>query len=969
MANPTSRSSAFRRTVRCASARALVLLAAGAMSSAWGTMPPIDPPRRHVLPNGLTVLLAEDHARPLVSVLVWYRAGARHERPGITGMAHYLEHVAFRATENLPAQDVTGVIERLGGHWHGYTRLDNTAYYETTRREALDWLLFLEAERMQRLRITPDDVEVERGTILSELKGYENDPWSLLFDDVAAVAFREHPYGYNISGWVSDIEGIAHADVIDFYRRHYAPAGAILVLVGDFDAGQALRLVERRFGPLPKKPALEPLRTLEPLQRGERRLVLGMPGAAAHVMVAYHAPAFGDPDFETFRALDAVLGGGRGFHTLEDGFEITPLSPERRTSRLGRELVASGAATRVTTGLLPSLHPYLYWITAEAAPGVGLDALEGRLIDTIEGMATRPPSAAESERARGRLLALAAMQTDTLQERAHALATIEALGGEAAWKRARAPRPFPTPEEIQAVARRYLRADNRTVGRFEPRQESGATEAAAAGGGAAADAARSTGAGAPADGDDHEDAEALPAGRAAKGESRRGSSAAPARRPRLTPPAIDARHIPPDPAPERRRLPSGLELAAISLPASPTAALAVDIEAGPLHDPPGREGAAALTSRLVLAGDATRGHEEIAAAVDALALSWSVRVGGASLQFPDPARVRLESEFAAGDARQALTLVADALRAPLFPAAELRAARQAQQSEVAGAQDDTTALAWSRLLAALYPGSGYGRPALGSPHSLTALRRADLERFHYQRYRPERMRISFAGGGLQAREALDLLERHFSAWPPAPEPAAQEGAGASPSRAATGEPLPPEPVVLAHKTQTDLAYGLLTGVEAHAAGRQALDALAYILHHNYGGRLGQHIIMERGLAYEIDSVLAVDLPGSPWLFATGAPPQKIEPLRCAWEEILDETAARGVSADELAAARTYLQGRRLHERESSLGAARAALEWMRRPDGAAEPDPARLRLEDVNRLARALLAGRRGVWSQAGPLP
>ena len=930
---------------------ALVLLAAGAMSSAWGTMPPIDAPRRHLLPNGLTVLLAEDHARPLVSVLVWYRAGARNERPGITGMAHYLEHVAFRATENLPAQDVTGVIESLGGHWHGYTRLDNTAYYETTRREALDWLLFLEAERMQRLRITPDDVDVERGTILSELKGYENDPWSLLFDDVAAVAFREHPYGYNISGWVSDIEGIAHADMVDFYRRHYAPANAILVLVGDFDADQALRLVERRFGPLPKRPALEPLRTVEPPQRGERRLVLGMPGAAAHVMVAYHAPAFGDADFETFRALDAVLGGGRGFHTLEDGFEITPLSPERRTSRLGRDLVASGAATRVTTGLLPSLHPYLYWIMAEAAPGVGLDDLEGRLIDTIEGMAARPPSAAESERAGGRLLALAAMQTDTLQERAHALATLEALGGEAAWKRGRAPRPFPAPEEVQAVAQRYLRADNRTVGRFEPRRESGATDAAAAGG------------------DDHEDAEAPAAGRAAEGKSRRGLSAAPGHRPRLTPPTIDARPIPPDPAPERRRLPSGLELAAISLPASPTAALAVDIEAGPLHDPPGREGAAALTSRLLLAGDAARGPEEIAAAVDALALSWSVRVGGASLQFPDPARVRLESEFAAGDARQALALVADALRAPLFPAAEVRAARQAQQSEVAGAQDDTTALAWSRLLAALYPGSGYGRPALGSPHSLAALRRADLQRFHQERYRPQRMRISFAGGGLQAREALDLLERHFSSYPGVPEPAVQAGGAVSAGTPAPGEPLPPEPVVLAHKTQTDLAYGLLTGVGAHAAGRQALDALAYILHHNYGGRLGQRIIMERGLAYEIDSVLGVDLPGSPWLFATGAPPQKIEPLRRAWEEILDETAARGVSADELAAARTYLHGRRLHERESSLGAARSALEWMRRPDGAAEPDPAQLRLEDVNRLARALLAERRGVWSQAGPQP
>jgi zinc protease len=940
-------------------------------SAPWGAEDPSF--RRHTLPNGLTVLTLEEHSQPLVSVLVWYRVGARNERPGITGIAHYLEHMAFRASENIQAEDITGQIERLGGHWHGYTRLDNTAYFETVRREALEWALFLEAERMQRLLMLPAEVEVERGGILSELKGYENDPWSLLYDAVAAVAFDQHPYGYNISGWVSDIEAITHADVLDFYRRYYAPANAILVLVGDFDTTKALAAVRRQFDALPRRPPLEPLRTVEPPQRGEKQVTLRMPGAAASVMVGYHAPAADDKDFFRFLQLDAILSGGRGVSTLGSEFEISPFSAERRSSRLYRDLVATGLATRVTTGLLPTLHPYLYTVTAEAAPGVSLDTLERSIIASVEGVARNPPSEEEIATARQRLQFLSQAQVDTFQGLAHFLATSEAFlkeGAQAGLKGGVLPA---LPEEegegesvrIQALARRYLNSENRTAGWFEPIQ---APAGAAAPGAETAPSETSSSGKEPAAG-------------AAASSVRRASP-----RPRLTPPKISLASVDPPPPPTRLILSSGLELtAATTRRRVMTGALVIEIDAGPYYDPEGGEGTAALTARLLSAGSEARDARATAALIDRLGVRWNVRVGGSDLDVADPRRVRIELQFPMGSLSGVAGLVADALRAPLFPSDAFRVARQAQASEVAGLEDDTVGLSRSRLMQALFAGSRYGRPVLGSRQIVSGLSRADLQRFHARYYRPERTRIAFCGGwpersgasppaGALEERSLGVLKEAYADWSlPPPEEEGREAAGAAaggPSALPAPDSLrSPEPVRLVHKAQADLAYGFFTGVSADSPDRAALEALVYTVHHNYGGRLGDQIIMQRGLAYSIDSVQAPDLPGSPWLLHTGAPPEKVAPLQKLWEEILDEVGQRGISAKELEAARTYLEGRRLHEQESGLSAARAALAATRAggqpPGKAAAP----LTLEQVNRLARRLLSGRRALWSLAGPIP
>ncbi len=189
-----------------------------------------------VLENGLRVLVQEMHTAPLASVWCWYRVGSKNERPGLTGVSHWVEHMNFKGTENIPRDQVKGIIEQFGGAWNGYTWIDQTTYLETATRDAIDRMLFIEAERMARCLYDPEDCESERTVIISELQGGENDPDQLLDQELTAVAFKAHPYRHPTIGWLSDIETMSREDLYSYYRTFYIPNNATLVIVGDVHA-------------------------------------------------------------------------------------------------------------------------------------------------------------------------------------------------------------------------------------------------------------------------------------------------------------------------------------------------------------------------------------------------------------------------------------------------------------------------------------------------------------------------------------------------------------------------------------------------------------------------------------------------------------------------------------------------------------------------------------------------------------
>jgi zinc protease len=420
--------------------------------------------RRATLDNGLKVVVQEIHTAPLASVWCWYRVGSKDEAPGLTGASHWVEHMNFKGTTNIPRERMKGIVERFGGAWNGYTWIDQTTYFETVSSVALDEMLFLEAERLASCTYEPAEVEAERTVIISELQGGENDPDQLLEIEVTAAAFRAHPYRHPTIGWRGDLETMTRDDLYGHYRRYYRPNNASLVIVGDVDADEAVRLVERRFGALEAGPDPKRVRTAEPAQLGERRVKIEKEGTTAYLKSAWHAPAVVEADFVPMLVLDAILTGAKG---LNIWCSFRGAAPQRK-ARLYRALVETGLASSVSGAMLPTEHPFLYGISATANEGVPLAAVEEALAAEIDRVGRNGVTPEEVERAKRQLRARTVFENDSVTNIAHQLgyfqtvASIEvfaSLGREIAGV---------TADQVAETARRRLTSSARTVGWFQP---------------------------------------------------------------------------------------------------------------------------------------------------------------------------------------------------------------------------------------------------------------------------------------------------------------------------------------------------------------------------------------------------------------------------------------------------------------------------------------------------------------------
>ena len=420
--------------------------------------------RETVLNNGLKVLVQEVHTAPLASVWCWYRVGSKDEGPGITGVSHWVEHMNFKGTRNIPRDQVKGIIEQFGGTWNGYTWIDQTTYLETASRDALDRMLFIEAERMHNSLYDPADCESERTVIISELKGGENDPEQLLDTDLTAAAFRVHPYGHPTIGWLSDLQTMTRDDLYGHYRRYYVPNNATLVIVGDVDTDDVLRRVETHFGSIPAGDPIVRKRFVEPEQLAERRVHFKKEGTTAYWRAAFHAPAFSDPDFFPLLFLDAALSGASGLNIWSGHKVPTP----QRSARLYRATVDTGLASNVGGAVLPTAEPYLYYLWATVAEGKTLQSLEDAVLEELDSVRRQGITEAELTKVRTQLRARFVYDGDSLTDIAHQLGYFETI---ARWRDYHELIPrlaTVTLDQVNAAARKYLTADNRTVGWFEP---------------------------------------------------------------------------------------------------------------------------------------------------------------------------------------------------------------------------------------------------------------------------------------------------------------------------------------------------------------------------------------------------------------------------------------------------------------------------------------------------------------------
>jgi len=414
--------------------------------------------------NGLKVLIQEEHTAPLASVWCWYKVGSKDERPGLTGISHWCEHMNFKGTANIPRDQVKGIIEQYGGTWNGYTWIDQTTYLETATRDALDRMLFIESERMASCLYHPDDCESERTVIISELQGGENDPDQLLDQELTATAFKAHTYGHPTIGWLPDLQTMTRDDLYGYYRRYYVPNNATLVIVGDVETDEALRRVNHYFGGI--QPGTTPSRivTLEPEQTGERRLTIRKEGTTAYLKVGFHAPSVTDPGFFPMLILDAVLTGAKGLN-LWSSFRVPP--PQRST-RLYRALVERGLASSVTGALVPTAQPFLYSVSVTATDGVALGSVESELIAALDRVCRDGITDAELTKAKAQLRARLVFDSDSVTNIAHQLGYFETIASVDIFTAAPSRIAAVTLEDVAAVARRVFSSSNRTVGWFDP---------------------------------------------------------------------------------------------------------------------------------------------------------------------------------------------------------------------------------------------------------------------------------------------------------------------------------------------------------------------------------------------------------------------------------------------------------------------------------------------------------------------
>jgi len=267
------------------------------------------------LDNGLQVVVIEDHRAPVVVQMVWYRVGAADEAPGKSGIAHFLEHLMFKGTDEIGPGEFSSIVEAQGGSDNAFTSWDYTAYFQRVAADRLDLMMKLESDRMSDLRLSAPDVETERDVILEERnQRTDSDPGALFGEQLRAAQFMNHRYGIPIIGWRHEMEGLTQQDATDFYAQHYAPNNAILVVAGDVTPDQVRTLAETHYGPIPAVPDIAPRnRVTEPPQLAERRLTMSDPRVSEpYISRSYLAPER-DPgnqkDAAALTILAELLGG------------------------------------------------------------------------------------------------------------------------------------------------------------------------------------------------------------------------------------------------------------------------------------------------------------------------------------------------------------------------------------------------------------------------------------------------------------------------------------------------------------------------------------------------------------------------------------------------------------------------------------------------------------------------------------
>jgi zinc protease len=702
-------------------------IAASDTTAAGGRIPPV-PFEKYTLPNGLDVILHEDHSTPIVCVNVWYHVGSKNEERGRTGFAHLFEHMMFQGSEHHNSE-YFGPLQEAGGRLNGSTNDDRTNYWEVVPSNYLELALWMESDRMGFLlpAMSQEKLDNQRDVVKNERRqSYENRPYGLAAETIAAAMYpHDHPYSWPTIGYMDDITAATRDDIAQFFRRYYHPANASLCIAGDFDPRETRRLVDRYFGSLAPGPRIEKMSVPTPMLPAEKRILMRDRVGLPRLYLNWHTVPADAIDDAELDLLASVLAGGKSSRLY-------------RSLVLDKQLAQDVAAFQRSGEIAGS-----FTITATAKPGVTLAQLEAAIAQEVAGIQSSPPTPSELERAVNRF------ETQFVV----AMESVGGFGGVADRLNrynvmnddpGHATKDFERYLKVDTagvvhVARKYL-ADRRVVLAVEPGAERTIMPDPIAEN--AADAAR---------------AAALPRPGAKRIADRPAQpGAASFDRSKMPTPASPPKFaLPPV---HRSRLSNGLEVVVVEHHELPIVTLNLLNRSGNASNPTDRLGLANLVAAMLDEGTATRTSEDVADQLAVVGSSLSIRADW------DTTRTGLFTLKRHLD--HSLDIFADVLLRPTFPAAELERQRSLALTNLVRLRDQPTVLAGLAIDAVLYgAGHPYGRPEMGNEKSLRAISRGDVARFYESHLRPNNGSLIVVGD-ITPAEVMAALETALGQWLP-----------------------------------------------------------------------------------------------------------------------------------------------------------------------------------------------------------
>lgn len=683
------------------------------------------------LPNGLTVIVKEDHSSPIVAVNVWFGVGSVHETEEMNGLAHFQEHMVFKGTKKLGVGEIARIVKSAGGNLNAGTSYSYTMYYVVLPSEKFTTALDVQADAMMNSTFDPDEFKKERLVVIDEARMYDDRPESFTFYRTMELGFEKHTYRRPIAGYQPIVERITRDQLLEFYNNYYRPGNATLVVVGDIEAGPALEKIEAVYGGWRNGAVHVNEPPVEPPQEALRFRPYSGPMDHAYLGAGFHVPSILDADYPALQMLAELLSSGKS-------------SRFYRNVREKKNLV-----TTVSADLLAEKWPGFFLIAASMRPE-GWKAACGGIFEEIERFKHEPVPDDELEKARRQVERAMFRELETMEGQASNMGYYQLLGDYRLADRHREAVQRVSADAVMEAARRYLHPDNLSLVAYVPRGVAQPSEESVT---------KIVRGALSSEGGVHD-----MTGEAAVHEG-----------PATTPPARSARAAGGQATHSVTRftLDNGVRVLLKPRPDLPLVSMLAVFPGGGRFEPAGKAGLGRLTHRVLTKGSAHYTDEQIAAGIEGLGGG----IQSASTFDTGAVSVGVLSEFT-GDA---LDIFRDVMREPAFDPARIEQEKARLIEERARRHDNPVQFALDQLFGATFGDHPYAHPFLGDPDEVKSLTPQDCAGWYRSLLVPGSTVLSIAGD-MTPERAREVAERLLGDLPAAATPAARPAAPALPVR-------------------------------------------------------------------------------------------------------------------------------------------------------------------------------------------